>query len=335
MPPENELENDPENDFVNELENELKNEGNRLSDEKNAGGNENAFLENDSEMPVENAEKMTVENASETDEELEGYFLDPDDFEDQLEEDTEDEELEDEFDFPEDDEFEFPEDEEEDPLDDVISDGPEETAVDDLLSEITGDSAKNLELLEELGELAMEKIDNSKAMLCSAISGESPARYASDKKLNQALLKAFANYLRSNNVKKPSPLGSLLLVLAMWGLPTLGAAFFHRSKAKKAAKKQALKKAKAAGDSIVEDIEIEGEAQSDSEEGSFDYTNLKEHQENRQIFTVHKTSGCYNRTPKGQFARITLASEKPSPEIQQMLDEGLTSGEIRERIYNE
>jgi hypothetical protein len=343
MPPENELENDPENDFVNELENELENEGNRLSDEKNAGENENAFLENDSEMNVENAEKMNVENDSEIEGELEGYFLDPDDFEDQLEERSEDEELEDEFDFPEDeedieedDEFDFPEDEEEeDSLDDAISGGSEDTGVDELLSDLTGDSVKNLELLEELGELAMEKIDDSKAMLCSAISGESPARYASDKKLNKALLKAFANYLRSSNVKKPSPLGSLLLVLAMWGLPTLGAAFFHRSKAKKAAKKQAVKKAKAAGDSIVEDIEIEGEAQSDSEEGIFDYTNLKEHQENRQMFTVHKTSGCYNRTPKGQFARITLASEKPSPEIQRMLDEELTSAAIRERIYNE
>jgi hypothetical protein len=341
MPPENELENDPENDFVNELENE----GNRLSDEKNAGENENAFLENDSEMNVENAEKMNVENDSEIEGELEGYFLDPDDFESPSELETGNEELESIFEDDledeletggEEDEFDFPEeDEEEDPLDDAISGDSEDTGVDELLSDLTGDSVKNLELLEELGELAMEKIDDSKAMLCSAISGESPARYASDKKLNKALLKAFANYLRSSNVKKPSPLGSLLLVLAMWGLPTLGAAFFHRSKAKKAAKKQAVKKAKAAGDSIIEDIEIEGEAQSDSEEGIFDYTNLKEYQENRQMFTVHKTSGCYNRTPKGQFARITLASEKPSPEIQRMLDEELTSAAIRERIYNE
>lgn len=330
MPPENELENDPENDFVNGEENDLENEGNRLSDEKNAGENENAFLENDLEIPVENAEEMNVENDSEIAEELEGYFLEPDDFEDV----SEDEELEagDEFDFPEDEEYL---DEAADPLDDAISGGSEDTGVDELLSDLTGDSVKNLELLEELGELAMEKIDDSKAMLCSAISGESPARYASDKKLNKALLKAFANYLRSSNVKKPSPLGSLLLVLAMWGLPTLGAAFFHRSKAKKAAKKQAVKKAKAGGDSMLEDIEIKGEAQSDSEEGSFDYTNLKEYQENRQMFTVHKTSGCYNRTPKGQFSRITLASEKPSPEIQRMLDEGLTSAAIRERIYNE
>lgn len=346
MPPENELENDPENDFVNGEENDLENEGNRLSDEKNAEENENAFLENDSEINVENAEEMNVENDSETDEELEGYFLDPDDFEDnfedELEEDSEDEEVEDEFDFPEDespskleteeDEFDFPEeDEEEDPLDDAISGGSEDTGVDELLSDLTGDSVKNLELLEELGELAMEKIDDSKAMLCSAISGESPARYASDKKLNKALLKAFANYLRSSNVKKPSPLGSLLLVLAMWGLPTLGAAFFHRSKAKKAA----VKKAKEAGDSIIEDIEIEGEAQSDSEEGVLDYTNLKEYQENRRIFTVHKESGCYNRTAKGQFCKTSLSDEKPSPEIQRMLDEELTSAAIRERIYNE
>ena len=339
MPPENELENTSENelvnDFVNGEENDLENEGNRLSDEKNAAGNENAFLENDSEMNAENAEKMNGENTDEREEELEGYFLDPDDFEDQLEEGTEEEGLEDEFDFPEGDEFEFPEDEEEDPLDDAINGGSEETAVDDLLSEITGDSVKNLELLEELGELAMEKIDDSKAMICSAISGESPARYASDKRLNKALLKAFANYMRSNNVKKPSPLGSLLLVLAMWGLPSLGAAFFHRNKAKKAAKKQALKKAKEVGDSIVEDLEIEGEAQSDNPETSFDYTQLKEYQENRRIFTVHKESGCYNRTAKGQFCKTSLSDEKPSPLIQRMLDEGLTSADIRERIYNE
>lgn len=315
MPLENEEENEVLNDFVNGEENDLENDGNRISDEKNAAENEKAFLENDPET--------TVENAEEIDEELDEEF--PIEEEEDLEED----------------EFDFPEDEEdynsldEDPLDEAINGAPEDTPVDDLFSEITGDSVKNLELLEELGELAIEKIDDSKAMLCSAISGESPARYASDKKLNKALLKAFANYLRSNNVKAPSPLGSFLLVLAMWGLPTLGAAFFDRNKAKKAAKKQAIKKAKEAAESIVEDIEIEGEAQSDHSEPSFDYTSLKEHQENRRIFTVHKESGCYNRTPKGQFCKTSLANEKPSPVIQQMLDEGLNSAQIREYLYNE
>lgn len=319
MTPENELENDPENeilnDFLNGVQNDLENEGNRISDGKNAEENENPFLENAEKMSVENDSKMDVENADEME----------DDFEDDQEGFEDD--FEDEFDFPEDD-FE------DDPLDDAISGEAEEKPMDDLISEITGDSVKNLELLEELGELAMEKIDDSKAMLCSAISGESPARYASDKKLNKALLKAFANYLRSNNVKAPSPLGSLLLVLAMWGLPTLGAAFFHRSQAKKAAKKQAAKKVKEAAEDI-EDIEIEGEAKSDTPETAVDYSHLKEYQENRRMFTVHKTKGVYNRAPNGDFARISLASEKPSPEIQQMLEDGLTCAAIRERIYNE
>lgn len=314
MTPENELENDPENeilnDFLNGVQNDLENEGNRISDGKNAEENENPFLENAEKMSVENDSKMDVENA--------------DEMEDNFEDDQED--FEDEFDFPEDD-FE------DDPLDDAISGEAEEKPMDDLISEITGDSVKNLELLEELGELAMEKIDDSKAMLCSAISGESPARYASDKKLNKALLKAFANYLRSNNVKAPSPLGSLLLVLAMWGLPTLGAAFFHRSQAKKAAKKQAAKKVKEAAEDI-EDVEIEGESQSDTPD-KLDYTHLKEYQENRRLFDIHKETGCYNRTPKGQFCKTSLAKEQPSPEIQEMLSEGLTNAAIRERIYNE
>jgi len=139
MPPENELKNGPENDLKNELENDLENEGNRLSDEKNAGENENAFLENDSEMNVENAKKMTVENASEMEGEMEGYFLDPDDFEDELEKSSEDELEEDNL---EEEEFDFPEDEEgfkdeEDPLDHAINGEAEDQPVDELLSELT------------------------------------------------------------------------------------------------------------------------------------------------------------------------------------------------------
>lgn len=313
MTPENDLENEVVNDFVNGRENELENDGNRISDVNNAGENENAFSENEDKMDVENASTMDEE----IDEELDEDF--PLDEEEDLDEE--------EFEFPEDD---FPE---EDPLDDAINGDPEEQPIDEVLSDLTGDSVKNLELLEELGELAMEKIDDSKAILCSAISGESPARYASDKKLNKALLKAFANYLRSNHVKTPSPLGSLLLVLAMWGLPTLGAAFYDRSKAKKAAKKRAAKKAKETAEDI-EDIEIEGEAQSDTSD-KFDYTHLKEYQENRRLFDIHKETGCYNRTPKGQFCKTSLATEKPSPEIQRMLDEAWTNAEIRKELYNE
>lgn len=320
MPPKNEeenaLENEAVNDFVNGEENDVENEGNRISDEINAGENENAFSENEDEMDVENAEEM--------DEELEGDFP--------IEEDEDlEEEEEDEFDFPDEDEDYNALDD--DVLDDAIGGEEEDKTIDEVFSDVTGDSVKNLELLEELGELAIEKLDDSKAMLCSAISGESPARYASDKKLNKALLKAFVNYLRSNNVKTPSPLNALLLVLLMWGLPTLGAAFFHRSKAKKAAKKRAAKKAERT-ESIIEDLEIEGEAQSDSIQ-EIDYTNLKEYQEGRRLFTVHKETGLYNRTPKGQFCKTSLANEKPSPVIQRMLDEGLASAEIREIIYNE
>lgn len=314
MPPENEEENALENEVVNDFVNDVENEGNRISDEINAGENENAFSENEDEMDVENAEEM--------DEELEGDF--PIEEDDDLEE--EEEEEEDEFDFPDDDL-------DDDVLDDAIGGEAEDQTIDEVISDATGDSVKNLELLEELGEMAIEKLDDSKAMLCSAISGESPARYASDKKLNKALLKAFVNYLRSNNVKTPSPLNALLLVLLMWGLPTLGAAFFHRSKAKKAAKKRAAKKAERT-ESIIEDLEIEGEAQSDSIQ-EIDYTNLKEYQEGRRLFTVHKETGLYNRTPKGQFCKTSLANEKPSPVIQRMLDEGLASAEIREIIYNE
>ena len=314
---ENASENEVVNNFVNGLENEVENAKNCISDVENALEKEQTFSENAATMDVENAPTMDEELEEKLDEE----------FPLEEEEDWEENEAADAFDFPND------ELEEQDPLDEAINGEPEEKPIDEVIGDLTGDSVKNLELLEELGEIAMEKIDDSKAMLCSAISGESPARYASDKKLNKALLRAFANYMRSNQVKTPSPLGSLLLVLAMWGLPTLGAAFYDRNKAKKAIKKQAAQKAKKTAEGI-EDLEIEGEAQSDTP-NQLDYTHLKEYQENRRLFDIHKETGCYNRTPKGQFCKTSLATEKPSPEIQQMLDQGWSNVEIRAALYNE
>lgn len=318
MPEKNDLENGEENEvlnnFVNGVENEEENAGNHVFDAKNAGENENPFSENDPEMSVENEEKMNVENGQEIEDNFSANLENGDP-----------------FDFPEEEEpFDFPK---EDPLDEAINSDPEDKPIDEIIEDLTGGSVKNLEVLEELGSLAMEKIDDSKAMLCSAISGESPANYTSDKKLNKALVNAFVNYFRSNNVKAPSPFGTLMLALAMWGLPSLGSAFFHRKKAQKIAKQQAVQKAKESKEDI-EDLEIEGEAQSDRP-ANLDYSQLKEYQENRRIFTIHKESGCYNRTPKGQFCKTSLATEKPSPEIQAMLDEGLSSAEIRERLYQE
>lgn len=322
---ENASENELENALENEVENTLENAEKCVFDHKNTEKMENEHLKNDREPPLENDRNSTLENDPETTVEIEEEM--DSEMEDDLGENMGDawqeedyQEHEEETEDLEEDTWGFPDEEENaDPLDESVEqDAEQEKNMEDIYSEVTGDSAKNNELLLGLGDLVMEKLDNSKALICSAISGKDPANYTSDKRLNKALLKAFVNYLNSQELKAPSPFGTLLFALAIWGLPTLGAAYFHRIQSKKA------------GNDLVEDlIEVEAEAQSDGE----DYSQTKEFKDNRRVFTIHKETGCYNRTPDGKFCRTSVATEKPSPAIQKLLDQDLDSAAIRELLY--
>ncbi|BDS12335.1 hypothetical protein [Aureispira anguillae] len=324
-PSENASENELENALENDSENGLENAKKCVFERKNAEKTESEFIENERGQHVENAEKMNVEPTAENGEGISDDYApeEKEEIEEDLAFETEEDQETEDWEFPNEDEEEE-EEEEEDVLDQSIPEGGEDKPIDELISEVTGDSVKNLETLRTLGDLVMEKLDDSKAMICSAISGQPAANYTSDKRLNKALLNAFINYFNSTEVKAPTPMGTLLIALALWGMPTLGAAYFHRLQAKR------LQKRKAAGEEIEEEV-VEAETQSDSE----DYSQLKEYKENRRTFSVHKETGCYNRTPKGQFCRTSVADEKPSPAIQKMLDQGYDNTKIRELLYGE
>lgn len=252
------------------------------------------------------------------------------------------EEEEDEFDFPEDD---FEEEEEDD---DVLGSYAEDElngtkSVEEVVNNATGDSAKNLDALKDLGELVIDFLDDSKAQVCSAISGQPSSQYASGQKLNKALLKAFVAYMDSQEVRAPTPLGTLLLTLALWGLPALGTAYFHRRKAKKA-KKQQTKEAihqevnseelESKSESDEDNVPV-GEAKSDTpdSETSIDYTQTKEYKDKRRMFDLHANTGCYSRDLTGKFAKTSLAGEKPSSELQALIDQGFDNTKIRSIIY--
>lgn len=358
MPEENEekttADNGVVNAFVNAADNESLNAAetarNHADTVENAAEIENEPLvntvDNAADNAVDNEYSMPVEqeeNAEDIEDEFEADLEDEDEeFEEDVSEDLEEEELEDEFDFPEDD---FEEEEEED--DDVLGSYAEDESngtksVEEVVNNATGDSAKNLDALKDLGELVIDFLDDSKAQVCSAISGQPSSQYASGQKLNKALLKAFVAYMDSQEVKAPTPLGTLLLTLALWGLPALGTAYFHRRKAKKAKKQQAKEAIhqeanleELESEELEEEEVSEGEAKSDTpdSETNVDYTQTKEYKDKRRMFDLHANTGCYSRDLTGKFAKTSLAGEKPSSELQALIDQNFDNAKIRSIIY--
>lgn len=353
MPEENEektrVDNELVNAFVNAADNESLNasetDKNHAGTVKNAAEIENEHLVNASDNAVDNESSMPVEqeeNAVDPDGEFEEELeSEKEEEEDEVSEDLEEEEFEE-----EDDEFDFPEEEEEDDvLGSYAEDESSETkSVEEVVNNATGDSAKNLDALKDLGELVIDFLDDSKAQVCSAISGQPSSQYASGQKLNKALLKAFVAYMDSQEVKAPTPLGTLLLTLALWGLPALGTAYFHRRKAQKAKKQQVkeaihqaanLEESESELEESGEEEVSEGEAKSDTPdtETNIVYTQTKEYKDKRRMFDLHANTGCYSRDLTGKFAKTSLAGEKPSSELQALIDQDFDNAKIRSIIY--
>lgn len=228
-----------------------------------------------------------------------------------------------------------------DPLDQYIQEPepepiPEKTTVAETIQNAAGDSAKNAENLATLGELVLDFIDDGKAHLCAAISGEHAAEYAGDKKAKAALLEAFKVYIGTMGVGTPSPFWTFMLAIGVWGAPTLGAAYWHKVQKDKAKAKFSEVEITYIKDLPTTNNHVQSEpVEQKSEPAKKDYSHLKEVQTKRKLFTIHKTAGVYNRTPDGTFSKISLSSEKPSPEIQFLIAAGKTCAEIREIIYNE
>lgn len=227
--------------------------------------------------------------------------------------------------------------EEDDPLLDMVEE-QETTTIEDEIEEGIGDSTKNLDTLEDLGELLMNYLDNSKAQLCGAISGQSAALYASDKRAKKALIKATKNYIQQIGVKTPSPTQTFLIAVGIWLLPSLSLAGYQRFKMVRERKyKLGSKPVVPTTESSLshEDKEEEtiGEYSGDEQE-EVDYTQTKEYQEKRRLFDRH-AKGTYRHLVDGTYANVDLADEFPSTEILALLEEGHSNASIRSILYGE
>jgi hypothetical protein len=245
--------------------------------------------------------------------------FDLDDFDDlNLEDDLDD----DNFDLDDIDLDDLDIDEGEDPLSNFKDEEPEEpttTTLGDIKEPITGNSPKNLENIEKLANILLNGADVLKAQLCSKISGEHIAEYLADDDIKTTLIEAIKEYLATQEIKAPTPFGTLLMALAMWTLPPLGVAVWDKYQVSKNTAKQK----KTSTNLNQEEQEVEGEQKTD-------YSHLKEYQEKRKIFSLAKTKGTYNRTPKGTFIKVEHANEEPSPIVKEWIDEGLTNKQIKE-----
>ncbi|WMX15294.1 hypothetical protein [Aureispira sp. CCB-E] len=214
-------------------------------------------------------------------------------------------------------------DEGEDPLNDFKDEEPDEpstTTIGDIKEPITGNSPKNLENIEKLANILLNGADVLKAQLCSKISGEHIAEYLADDDIKSTLIEAIKEYLATQEIKAPTPFGTLLMALAMWTLPPLGVAVWDKYQVNK---KTAVNKKTSTN--LNEEQQAAGEHKTD-------YSHLKEYQDRRKIFSLAKTKGTYNRTPKGTFIKVEHANEEPSPIVRQWIEEGLTNKQIKERL---
>lgn len=328
---ENATENEIVNGFVNGSLNDGETDTNHAGTVENTEKIENGNLDNavestvDHELSIpleqeENTVELHEENTEDLEEEIEGEWNedDPENWEEE-----------------EEDGYEFPDEEEEDILGSYAQEEKGEKPIEEVLDDATGDSVKSKEALKDLGELIIDFMDDSKANLCSAISGQDASKYASGQKLNKALLKAFIAYMDSQEVKAPTPFGTLMITLALWGLPSLAASYFHRRQAKKA-EKQAVERQNTT--ETKEGPEVTGESKTDSlATGTLkvDFTQTKEYQDKRRLFDLHASTGCYSRDLSGKFAKISLSSEKPSPAVQALIDQGYDNAKIRSTLYPE
>ena len=191
----------------------------------------------------------------------------------------------------------------------------EKVTIEDI-KEPVGGSAKNLKNIAKLGDVLLDRADKVKAQICSSISGQHMAEYSADDELREALIEAIKEYLATQEFKAPTPFGTLMIALAMWSLPPLGMAFWHKYSIQK---QEAKKKAKTKPEESSEEIEAEPQT---------DYSHLREYQQQRKIFTLNK-NGAYKTKPSGQFISNDIANEKPSPEVLELIEQGLDNKQIR------
>lgn len=189
-------------------------------------------------------------------------------------------------------------------------------------------SKKNRKNLERLGAKFLDKADFFKASLCSKLGGQHIAEYVADDEMKEILIECIKEYLATKEVSELSPFGALMAALAMWTLPPLGVALLDRFQLKKEEKEANKKKtSKSLNQAATEITEVEEDQEAEGE-AKTDYSHLKEVQEGRKMFTLN-AEGKYNRTAKGTYVKVDLANEYPSPEVQELIDQGHKDREIK------
>jgi hypothetical protein len=218
----------------------------------------------------------------------------------------------------------------EDPLDDYVQETPKTNPVQEL-KKATGDSAKNLKNLADLGEIAFSYIDLAKAQLCSSISGQHIAQYTTDEKAKKVLISSVHEFLSTQEIKAPTPLVTLLFAVGTWAAAGFGAAFWHKYQIKQMEEikpKTEPTPAAVHSEEMVEEVVEQGEPVSD-------FSHLKEYQDGRKLFAIHKTTGTYKHLPDNTYCAIDIADEFPSPELLDLIEQNKTNPEIRAILYGE
>ncbi len=294
--PNNTEENDFENDFENEEENE---QGNSGSDHEMPENTPIQPIADTISAPIDDTVADTMSDP--IGEAVDDYDFDPD-LLDALSGEMEEEE------------------EEDDPLDDYTQDEADDS-IDEPIKETyekaTGNSVKNLENLDRLAGIALEGLDALKAGYCSKISGEQAALFSADKKQLNAVIEAGKEYLNTLELKAPTPAGTLLLAIGMWLGGSVGTAFAFKYE-------------------LIPSIDpIYKQETAEPLQKNKSYEHLREVQQERRSFEVFKDKGTYRKTPKGVFQKKAVANEIPSPEIQDMIDDGKSNEDIRRVLYGE
>jgi hypothetical protein len=218
----------------------------------------------------------------------------------------------------------------EDPLDHYVQETPKTNPVQEF-KKATGDSAKNLKNLADLGEIAFSYIDLAKAQLCSSISGQHVAQYTTDEKAKKVLISSVHEFLSTQEIKAPTPLMTLLFAVGTWAAAGFGAAFWHKYQIKQMEETELKTEptpAAAAPEEMVEEVVEQGEPVSD-------FSHLKEYQDGRKLFAIHKTTGTYKHLPDNTYCAIDIADESPSPELLDLIEQNKTNPEIRAILYGE
>jgi hypothetical protein len=292
-------ENDPlgnlsENDGENVSENDLENIENFTEDSGNVEG---MGVEDDSEEFVEDSE-----NDSENDSEDVGNYS-GEDSGNGLEDSEND------WDEPEID----TEESDEDPLD-----VEEEEAIYVDAEEYVEDMGIEKELkdlLDDMGELMIESADEFKVSMCVALGGGHPSQYAAKPKLQKKLLESIKLVLKHKDFSLPTPGQTVLGILAMMTLPPISMALINKYTGRNSDKTPRYQ-----------------EQPSEEDTNRVDYSHTKEFKSGRTRFNTFK-SGMYRYDSKGTYISEKYADDGPSIEIQQLLNEGKTSSQIKDLLY--